>query len=94
MGSGEALGHIGAERTHNRWVPSSAVPCTGLAGVGQGKVDGRMCSAALDELGEDGCGLWRRSARRHLRRRTRPLSCDVHRSGSRCGDWCIGRVGK
>ena len=39
------------------WVPSSVVPCTGLAGVGRGKVGERTCSAALDELGKDACGI-------------------------------------
>ena len=56
VSSAEDLGHLEAECTHIRQVPSSVVRCTGLAGVGQGKIDERTCSAALDELGEDACG--------------------------------------
>ena len=56
MSSAEILGHLEAECIHIRQVPSSAVPCTCLAGVGQGKVDEHTRSAAVDELGEDACG--------------------------------------
>ena len=49
----EALGHLGAECTHNPRVPSLVVPCAGPAGS---KVYVRVCSAALDGLGEDACG--------------------------------------